>query len=68
MKLKVAGKDKEFKDGITIAELIKEEDVENPEYVTVSVNDEFAKREDFPTQQLKDGDSVEFLYFMGGGC
>lgn len=68
MKIKVAGEDKEVKDGITIEELIKQENVETPEYVTVSVNDEFAKREDFPTQQLKDGDSVEFLYFMGGGC
>lgn len=68
MKIKVAGEDKEVKDGITIEELIKQENVETPEYVTVSINDEFAKREDFPTQQLKDGDSVEFLYFMGGGC
>lgn len=68
MKIKVAGEDKEVKDGITIEELIAQENVETPEYVTVSVNDEFAKREDFPTQQLKDGDSVEFLYFMGGGC
>lgn len=68
MNIKVAGETKEVKDGLTIAELIKQEDVETPEYVTVSVNDEFAKREDFDTQQLKDGDSVEFLYFMGGGC
>ncbi len=68
MYIKVAGETKEVKDGLTIAELIKQENVETPEYVTVSVNDEFAKREDFDTQQLKDGDSVEFLYFMGGGC
>ena len=68
MNIKVAGETKEVKDGLTIAELIKQENVETPEYVTVSVNDEFAKREDFDTQQLKDGDSVEFLYFMGGGC
>ena len=68
MKIKVAGQEKEVKDGLTIDELIKQENVETPEYVTVSVNDEFAKRENFATQQLKDGDSVEFLYFMGGGC
>ena len=43
------------------------EDLKNEDYVTVSVNDEFAKSADFETQQLKDGDNVEFLYFMGGG-
>jgi sulfur carrier protein len=67
MKLTIAGEVKEVKDGLTIAELIEQEDVETPEYVTVSVNDEFAQRADFETQKLNDGDNVEFLYFMGGG-
>lgn len=67
MKITVAGEKKEVKDAITIAELIEQEKVETPEYVTVSVNDEFAKSEDFKTQTLKEGDNVEFLYFMGGG-
>lgn len=67
MKITVAGIVKEVKDNITISELIAQENVETPEYVTVSVNDEFAKNADFETQQLKDGDNVEFLYFMGGG-
>lgn len=67
MKITVAGEKKEVKDGLTIAELIEQENVENPLYVTVSVNEEFAVREDFETQTLKDGDEVEFLYFMGGG-
>ena len=67
MKITVAGVVKEVKDNITISELIAQENVETPEYVTVSVNDEFAKNADFETQQLKDGDNVEFLYFIGGG-
>lgn len=67
MKITVAGESKEVKDGITIAELIVQENVETPEYVSVSVNEEFAKKEDFETQQLKEGDNIEFLYFMGGG-
>ena len=67
MQITVAGVVKEVKDNITISELIAQENVETPEYVTVSVNDEFAKSADFETQQLKDGDNVEFLYFMGGG-
>ena len=50
---------------ITVAGKVKE-NVETPEYVTVSVNDEFVERVDFE-KALKDGDEVEFLYFMGGG-
>ena len=42
--------------------------METPEYVTVTINDEFIARDNFDTAILKDGDSVEFLYFMGGGC
>lgn len=67
MKITVAGETKEVQDGITIAELIEAEKVETPEYVTVSVNEEFADRENFASQKLTEGDTVEFLYFMGGG-
>lgn len=67
MKITVSGEVKEVKDALTIAELIELENVETPEYISVSVNDEFAKSEDFASQQLHDGDVVEFLYFMGGG-
>lgn len=67
MIITVSGIKKEVKDGLTIAELIEQEKVQTPLYVTVSVNNEFAKSQDFQTQRLKDGDAVEFLYFMGGG-
>ena len=59
---------KEYEDGITVAELIVKENVENPEYVTVTVNDDFVERDDFETTKLNEGDAVEFLYFMGGGA
>ena len=67
MKITVSGETKEVKDELTVAELIELEQVETPEYISVSVNDEFVKSEDFALQKLKDGDVVEFLYFMGGG-
>ena len=67
MKITVAGEAKEVRDGLTVAELIEQENVETPEYVTVSVNDEFVKSEDFAAHKLNEGDVVEFLYFMGGG-
>ena len=43
-------------------------EVENPDYVTVTVNDEFVESTDFATTALKENDVVEFLYFMGGGA
>jgi sulfur carrier protein len=67
MKLTVAGEKKEVKDGLTVTELIELEQVETPEYVTVSVNEEFIKNEEFDTYALNEGDNVEFVYFMGGG-
>lgn len=68
MKLTVAGHVKEYREGLTLQELLALEKVETPEYVTVSVNDEFVKSGEIGTFVLKEGDSVEFLYFMGGGC
>ena len=67
MVITVAGDKKEVKDVITVEELIVQEDVETPQYVTVSVNDDFIDKAEFETYALKEGDSVEFLYFMGGG-
>lgn len=67
MVITVAGEQKQVKDAITVAELIAQENVETPQYVTVSVNEAFVRSEEFETRTLQDGDSVEFLYFMGGG-
>ena len=38
-----------------------------PEMVSVEYNGEMLERDTFDTTQVKEGDSVEFLYFMGGG-
>ena len=67
MTITVAGEKKDYKEGLTLPELIELEDVETPQYVTVSINDEFVATEDKESTVLKEGDSVEFLYFMGGG-
>ena len=67
MKVTVAGVKKDIKEGTTIAKLIVDEKVENPDYVTVTVNDDFVESEDFDKTSLNENDVVEFLYFMGGG-
>ncbi len=67
MKITVAGVKKEVADNLTVAALIEQENVETPQYVTVSINEEFVESGAFASTTLKDGDEVEFLYFMGGG-
>lgn len=52
----------------TLAELIKINKVFQPEMVTIQVNEDFVEREDYEKIQLKEGDRVDFLYFMGGGA
>ncbi len=53
---------------LTLEELIKINKVFQPEMVTIQVNEDFAEKEDYEKIQLKDGDRVDFLYFMGGGA
>ena len=43
MKITVAGVQKEVADGLTVAQLIVDENVETPQYVTVTINDEFVE-------------------------
>ena len=68
MTITVAGEKKEYPEGLTVKELIEKEDVETPQYVTVTINDEFVESGAFETTEVKDGDEIEFLYFMGGGA
>ena len=63
----VCGESKQIEDNTVIAELLTLENVDMPQYVSVSVNDEFVKKDNYRQHRLNDGDTVEFLYFMGGG-
>ncbi|MCI5849919.1 MAG: sulfur carrier protein ThiS [Lachnospiraceae bacterium] len=67
MVVTIAGEKKEIKEGTTVAQLIIDENVENADYVTVTINDEFVDSENFDSTVINENDVVEFLYFMGGG-
>ena len=67
MKVTVSGNTKEIAKNTTVAQLVIDEKVENPDYVTVTVNDDFVESTDFDKTVIKENDSIEFLYFMGGG-
>ena len=67
-KIYVNGDAQEVSLPLNVSELIKQLLVENPEMVSVQVNEEFAERDNWDNIQIKEGDKVDFLYFMGGGA
>jgi sulfur carrier protein len=67
-KIYVNGDAQEVNLPLNVSELIQQSDVQQPEMVSVQVNEEFAEREDWDQIQIKEGDKVDFLYFMGGGA
>ena len=67
MKLVVNGKEDNLAEGLTISQLLIEQEVKMPEMVSVELNGQILKRSQFENTTLNEGDKVEFLYFMGGG-
>ena len=67
MTIQVNGEPFQTEIPISVTTLLKEVRVEAPEYVTVQLNQQFIRRDDFDTTVLSDGDVVDFLYYMGGG-
>ena len=67
-KITVNGESQEVILPLSLTELIKQNNVEQPDMVSVQVNDDFVDRTEWDGIQIKDGDNVDFLYFMGGGC
>jgi len=67
MKLIVNGKDTSVSEGLTVSQLLVEQNVKMPDMVSVELNGKILRRADFETTTLRDNDRVEFLYFMGGG-
>lgn len=64
----VNGKNQEVTLPLTLVDLIKLNNILQPDMVSIQVNEEFVERSEFETLSLKEGDQVDFLYFMGGGA
>ena len=68
MQLIINGDAKTFSEPqISVAALLKIESVDLPDMVSVQLNEDFVSKPDYDTTFLKEGDAVNFLYFMGGG-
>ena len=63
----VNGETQEVNLPLSLTELITLNKVLQPEMVSVQVNEDFADRSEWDSIQIQEGDSIDFLYFMGGG-
>jgi len=70
MNLTVNGKAASIADEkpLSVSNLLETLQVAQREYVTVELNGDILDRQVFDAATVKDGDTVEFLYFMGGGA
>ena len=57
----------EYKDGMTIQDLLDYKHIEVVPWLVISVNGVFVKRNLFKEHILNDGDEVEMIYVRGGG-
>ena len=60
------GKPQEFQSGTTVSDLLLKWKV-RPELVTVEINENILQKLDYETTAIKQGDRVEFVFYMGGG-
>ena len=60
-KITVNGEVQEVQSGISLTELIKQNNVEQPEMVSVQLNDDFVDRNEWDSLEIKEGDTVDFL-------
>ena len=62
----INGKNAEAKNDSTISDILKERDIKEG-VVTVELNGEMLDKGKYSTSKIKDGDKLEFVYYMGGG-
>jgi len=67
IQIHVNGEARGWRIGGTVADLLNELAIKT-ERVAVELNLEILDRNDFGHRSLKDGDRVEILSFIGGGC
>lgn len=64
--IQVNGQARSWRSGATVADLLQDLDIQT-ERVAIELNLEILDRAAFDQRQLKDGDRVEILGFIGGG-
>ncbi|HEX9742632.1 MAG TPA: sulfur carrier protein ThiS [Nitrospiraceae bacterium] len=65
MQVKINGKPEEVHGGM-VSDLLKAKNID-PHMVAVELNDAMVERDNLATTPVKEGDALEFLFYMGGG-
>ncbi len=66
MVIRVNGKDSEVASDISVAQLLEHLEI-RPGRVVVEINAQVVSRDAHGDTQLKEGDEVEIVHFVGGG-
>ena len=66
MRLQINGDEKEFADGLSLADLIAQLGMKG-DRVAVELNREIVSRAQWAETSLRDGDKMEIVHFVGGG-
>jgi sulfur carrier protein len=67
MVLHINGEQKEFPDGLTLASLVAHLGMK-ADRVAVELNLSIVQRSQWDATPLQDGDKLEIVHFVGGGC
>lgn len=67
MNVTINGQVEVIPEGLTVVGVLAHKQVDMPDMVSVELNGDILDRSAFDTTVVKAGDTVEFLYFMGGG-
>lgn len=66
MRLIINGESREFEDDLNVSELIRKLGLSSGR-VAVELNLQVLRRADWSNTNLKDGDKLEIIHFVGGG-
>jgi sulfur carrier protein len=66
IRVHVNGKDRDVSGGLTVTGLLESFDLD-PRLVVVELNREILARDRFPAVEVREGDRVELVHFVGGG-
>ena len=66
IKIILNGKEQEIKSGLTVTDLLSKWRM-RAELVTVEINECILQKLDYDATEIKSGDKVEFIFYMGGG-
>lgn len=66
IKIVLNGKPNEIKAGMMVSDLLAKWRM-RPELVTVEINENILQKLEYDSTEIKEGNKVEFIFYMGGG-